>query len=218
MGTWVGEVPVGITSNAPLFAPEKMLELLRQPAPEPEVLVLTPISGYPNTTGLMGGARMIVGPRDLTIAVSKLAQEWDKLLAVCLIYDALVAPLRLHHVGFKYSTENEFIKAASLYAEGMARPAVDHKRIYVPQKPGRSHYYRELQLFPKGSTWEGGPRKHWDYVTEDPDGFLWFVAKAFGQEPVFWDSEVNSPIGMVAILDDHGNPLTVMARSKWWTV
>lgn len=208
-GSWAGKVIEGTTSKASQVAYRKMGELVVAGAGRDGKLIMTPIPDLELSDHWMGGAaqdgRMVL--------VSKWRQEHDRMLALLTLYNALHAPLTLHHAGFRFPNRETYrIENALLGSNGMERPAADHERTYFAG-PG---YYRELQWFPDGPH---DRARHWDVVCEEPEKLLRFVAEAYGQEfKPFGDSGPNDPIGVVWATDSDGDKLGIMARPKWWKV
>lgn len=210
-GGWVGTVPLGTKSRAPHVAYSKLGELVLLGGGSNGQLIMTPVEGNELSLGWMGA----VAQNGTAIAVSKLAQEHDKLLALITLYHAIHNDLSLHHVGFRFEDFAAYTRENRLFRGGMVRNVPgDHDRTYFPLSGGR---YREHQWFPGGPHDRG---KHWDFVTEQPEDFLWFVARAFGKEPViFEDSGANDPMGVVWVTaESDGSKLGVMARRTHWVV
>jgi len=215
-GCWVGDVNDGAkTSKAPDFGPRKWLEVYQQHCGVGQLL-LTPVPGYVGGTGYMGGVRYNNGVLDVAVGVSKLAEEWDQLLALCVMYGTLEPGFALHHAGFRFPTEAAFLTELALYRGVIRLDASDHWRAYATMGLG----YKELQWFPG----DDGPHDramHLDVVTPHPVDFLSLVASTFGQSAklTLWDPEPNSPVGAVWVNGTGQDvPLGLMARDTWWEV
>lgn len=161
---------------------------------------------------------------DKIIAVSKLAQQYDLMMAVLGMYAWIGNDVEIHHLGSRSASQREMIIEARRLAmlhgtHQLIRPAGDHERIYVPvpsENMLRGFYYHECQYDPQ-APWGGV--SHIDVVTPDPEGMLRFVAAAYGKQPTIWeDAEENDPIGSFFVSDDHDNLLGVMARRSFWDV
>jgi len=210
-GGWAGTLPEGVLSLAPHVAYGKMGELVVIGGGLDGQLIMTPTEGNELGYGWMGA----VAQNGLIIAVSKWAQEHDRLLALLTLYNQIHYPLTLHHAGFRFKDVAEYEVANALYRNGMVRNiAGDHDRTYFPMEDG---HYREHQWFPNGPH---DNARHWDFVVDAPKDFLQFVAHAYGQEPVlFNDAGKNDPIGMVWVTSaKDGSKMGVMARRQWWNV
>lgn len=211
IGGWTGEEP-DKPSRAPYIASAKVTELFY--GGSAEGLSLTPIPDFTEGFGWMGGARY----DDHIVGVSKWAEEHDRLLALLVLY-SLKWQVHLHHVGFRYPTEEEMqVASMRLGLEPIMKPAEDHARIYHPVETDRSPsgvYYHEVQFFPDGPY---DYAVHWDLAAKDPEHLLNFVAKAYGRNPVLWEAGSNDPIGAVGIPDKKGSILCVMAREHWTRV
>ncbi len=210
-GGWAGLPMLGIQSRAPHVAFSKMGELILFGAGNDSRLIMTPVPGYESGLGWMGA----VAQNGLVVAVSKWAEEHDRLLALITLYHAQYEKLTLHHAGFRFEDYAKFTVENRLFSGGLVRNVPnDHERVYFPLGGGR---YREHQWFPDGPH---DPARHWDFVTAQPANFLWFIARAYGQEPVFFeDSGENDPIGVVWVTaKEDGSKLGVMARRKHWVV
>lgn len=206
-GNWAGSVPVGTVSRAPHVAYGKLGELVLLGAGLDGKLIMTPTDndlGY----GWMGA----VAQNGVVVAVSKWAQQHDRLLALLTLYHAVHAPLELHHAGFRFPSLDAYQTENSLFRGGMERPAEDHLRTYFPMRPG---YYREHQFFPDGPQ---DRARHWDIVCPDPMDLLRFIAQAYGNEPVLWEPGPHDPFGVAWIPDKDGDKLGVMARVAFWDV
>jgi len=209
MGGWAGRPDP--SSRAPYIATAKLAELIWYG--KYEGLSLTPVPGLEISLGWMGGARY---DNDI-VAVSKWAQEHDRLLALVVLY-SLTQETRLHHVGYRFATEQEMrMNAAGHGTEPIEVPADDHLRLYRPVPDVRSpygKYYVESQYFPEGPHSQA---MHWDLVTQDPEGLLDFVARAYGVQPKFWEAGENDPVGVVWVTAaKDGTIFGVMARSRFW--
>lgn len=207
-GNWAGSLPEGTTSRAPHIAYGKFGELVLLGGGSDGQLVMTPVPGNEKSYGWMGG----VAQNGVIVAVSKWAQEHDRLLALLTLYNAVHEELTLHHAGFRFRSRESYEAANALFEGGMPRPAEDHERTYF----NMGVYYREHQFFP------GGPldtARHWDFVCTKPEELLWFIAKAYGKEPIFWEAGENDPIGVVWIqAESDSSKLGVMARKALWKV
>ncbi|MFC1722086.1 hypothetical protein ACFL0C_00375 [Patescibacteria group bacterium] len=211
LGGWAGTLPVEVSSRAPHVAWGKLGELVLLDGGMNGRLVMTPTAGNDVGYGWMGA----VAQNGLIVGVSKWAQEHDRLLALITLYNQIHHNLLLHHVGFRFPNQDAYTIENGVYRGGLVRNIPgDHDRTYFPIKGG---FYREHQWFPEGPH---DSARHWDFVTEEPEEFLWFVASAYDQEPVLFDDvEENDPIGMVWIAaSSDGTKMGVMARRTWWTV
>jgi len=208
-GGWMGEVPVGVDSKAPQVAYRKTGELVMAGAGLDGQLVMTPIEGNELSDKWMGGVAL----NGTIVAVSKWAQEHDRLLALAVLYHAQYGGLELHHAGFRFLSEKSWQVANAGLEGGMIRPAEDHQRMYFTTGKG---YYLEHQWFP------GGPHDqamHWDVVCDDPQGLLRFVSSAYGKEPKFFeDCGSHDPIGVFWVTSGDGTKIGLMARPIWWDV
>ena len=218
-GGWVGDLSQWAamsTSKAPYVAPWKLAEVMQIALPDEGELVMTPDPTWPASTGWMGAVRMICGRMDLGIAASKWRQEHDRLLSLVLLYDCLLGPLQLHHTGFRFPTEAEYVAANAEWENGMVRDAPDHRRTYFNVGPA----YREHQYWPEASTGtDGFPHRHWDLVSSRPLETLQFLASGFDREPATWEAAPNNPIGAVLIPSaTDRSKLGVMTRPTWWNV
>jgi hypothetical protein len=205
---WAGDYPEGTVSRAPHIAYAKFGELVLLSGGINGDLVMTPVPENKESLGFMGGA----GQNGVIVAVSKWEEEHDKLLALLTLYNTVHQPLALHHAGFRFPDKQSYDLKNATLQNGMERPAEDHERTYF----NTGEYYRENQFYP------GGPRDsacHWDLFCDDPKALLWFIARAYGIEPVFWEAGKNDPIGAVWIKAKRdGSMLGVMARYDWWKV
>jgi len=129
------------------------------------------------------------------------------------LYDREVHPLKLHHVGFRFPDAESYGANCAGRENGMVRNVPgDHYRTYF--RTGES--YLEHQWFPEGPHDEAA---HWDFVTEDPDGLLNFIAAAYGKGPVFFDDVgEHDPVGAFWVTGSDGTKIGVMARKTWWKV
>ena len=216
---WVGQITSSTNSRASYIVLQKMAALIAaEQLHGPRELIMTPVPGLEAMTEWQGG----VAQEGVRVAVSKWAQEWDKLLALILLYHKLSdGALTLHHAGFSFINKaDRDIELAE--CEGwLERPAADHERHYLPQYVGTDGriIYRELQL---GFGHNG---RHWDFVVAgggDPIDFLGWIANAYGIEPELWELGSNDPVGVVWILDSTDDmpfkKLGVMARSSYWEI
>lgn len=217
-GLWLGTRSPIPTSEAGGVAWAKFGELVSRG--DPYGICTTPVATYGRSLGWQGGIR--VG--DNIVAVSKLAQQFDLMMASIGMYAFLGKKIELHHVGRRFSSEDAMHVEATrlaLHHESckLVRPAADHLRVYVPVRmplTSRGFYYHEVQFDP-AAPWGGV--EHLDFVVDDPKGFLKFVAAAFGQQPELWDNAgENDPIGSFYTMDAQGNALGVMARASFWDV
>lgn len=207
-GNWAGKTPKSLTSRAPHIAYGKFGELVLANAGLDKQLVMTPIPGNEQSYGWFGG----VAQDGVIVAVSKWAQEHDRLLALLTLYSAVHQGLTLHHTGFRFPDHTSYENANSMFENGIKRPAEDHERTYF--RAGKR--YREHQFFPDGPK---DTARHWDFLCTDPEALLWFIANAYGKEPVFWEAGENDPAGVVWIQAESDNSkLGVMARNIWWRV
>ncbi|NMB69848.1 hypothetical protein GYA27_01425 [candidate division WWE3 bacterium] len=208
-GNWAGNVPNDIVSRAPHAAYGKLGELVLQRAGIDGKLIMTPTAGNDLSFHWMGA----VAQNGFIIAVSKWAQEHDRLLALLTLYNYVHHTLKLHHVGYRFPNRKEYVIANSRFGNGIRLDAVDHMRTYFPTE---GDYYREHQWFPEGPYDEA---RHWDFVTDEPEDLLNFLAAAYGQSPVFFDDAgKNDPVGVVWVNAEDGTKLGVMARKTWWKV
>jgi hypothetical protein len=174
-------------------------------------LVLTP-TGLTEGLGLAGAARLA----GYTVGCSRWASEHDKLLALIVLY-SLQYEVRLHHVGTRFPTNQEFEEASAEFSDSpIYVSAPDHVRHYhhveSPLSPN-GEYWVEYQHFPSGPF---TPAAHWDLATSNPHGLLLFVADAFEQKPVFFENPgKNDPVGVVWVTSSSGAILGVMARDRW---
>jgi len=207
-GNWVGPKFTGI-SKATHVAPAKMGEIVLAGAGLDGKLVMTPVAGNELSFGWMGG----VGQKGTIVAVSKWPQEFDRLLALLTLYHTIHEKLSLHHVGFRFTTPDEYETANASHKNGLIRPAEDHERTYFPM----TRYYREHQFVTNAVN--DKPLRHWDFVCEQPEKLLAFIANAYGQDPTFWKAGENDPIGVSWVeASSTGAKLGVMARRTWWDV
>lgn len=212
-GGWAGSFPEGATvkSSAPQVAYCKMGELLLAGAGLDGTLVMTPVESNELSLHWMGGAAL----NGTIVAVSKLAQEHDRLLALLTLYDREIKPLKIHHVGIRFPDEETYRSNCAGHENAMVRDVPnDHNRTYFHTEYG---YYREYQWFPNSPH---DSSAHWDFVTDDPKGLLTFIANAYGIKPVlFGDGSERSPVGVVWISNkDNTKKIGVMARKTWWKV
>jgi hypothetical protein len=214
---WAGVTPTNDPSRAYWIAVRKGMALMASPMlnTKPYSLLLTPIEGMEE---YMGGIRVLTEELDIAIAVSKLDQAHDRLIAGCIMYaylfqEDMEMPLTLHHVGTR-GTKDEFAhKIAEWGGNALVCPVSDHSRAYMHVGP----HYLEQQYFQNGP-WDGA--RHWDFVANDPIHFLTFLAYLYETDPVLWDAGKNDPIGMVSIMGENSPEVifSVMARPKWWDV
>lgn len=208
-GNWSGIVPSDVDSRAPHIAYGKFGELVLANLGQDGELIMTPTPGNEQSYGWMGG----VAQNRTGVAVSKWAEEHDKLLALLTLYNAVQDRLNLHHVGFRFPNRETYEdhNLQFKFTGGISRPAENHERVYF----NLGKFYREHQFYP------GGPHdsaRHWDFACCNPKDLLLFIAHAYGTEPSFWEAGPNDPIGAVWIPDKKGNKLGVMARHYWWVV
>jgi len=180
-----------------------------------EGLSLTPVPGLGELSfGWMGGARL----DSYIAAVSKWRQEHDRLLALILVY-SMRNPLALHHIGFRHKTEAAMLAAsATLGPVPLSVPPSDHQRHYhlvADDRAAHGKYYIEHQCFA-----DPGESFHWDVVTPDPEGFLAFIAGAYGRKPTLWDDPgQNGPHGVVWVeAASDKSIMGVMARPRYWEI
>lgn len=205
---WAGAVPEGTISRAPHIAYGKFGELVLLGGGSDGQLVMTPVPGNKESYGWMGG----VAQNGVIVAVSKWAQEHDRLLALLTLYHTVHHDLILHHAGFRFPDLASYEAANALFEDGIERLAEDHERTYF--KLG--YNYREHQFFPDGPC---DNARHWDFMCQHPEDLLWFIARAYGKEPIFWEAGKNDPVGVVWIqAESNGSKLGVMVRKDWWTV
>jgi hypothetical protein len=209
-GGWAGTVPEDTVSRAPHVAYGKMGELILKSGGLNGQLVMTPTKGNGLSYGWMGA----VAQNGLIVSVSKWAQEHDRLLALLALYNQVHLPLRLHHVGIRFPGAQAYEIESTLLESGMVLDVPgNHERTYFLMKEG---YYRELQWLPDGPYDDA---RHWDFVTEDPAGFLSFVAAAYGTSRVFFDNiGEHDPVGVVWVTGSDNTMLGVMARKTWWNI
>lgn len=215
-GGWAGTLPEGVSSLAPHVAHVMMGELVMVDGGLNlnDKLVMTPTdTNNEFSCGWMGA----VAQNGLIVAVSRWdwKQEYDRLLALMVLYNRLHNPLQLHHVGFRFPNSTAYENGNKSFHGGIERNIPgDHDRTYFPMA---GNHYREHQWFPNGPY---DNARHWDFVVSAPEEFLKFIAHAYGQEPVLFDSAgENDPIGLVWITDaSHGLKMGVMARRQWWNV
>lgn len=217
-GAWIGtQYPVA-TSEAGGVAWAKFGELVSRG--DPYGICTTPVATYKRSLGWKGAIR--VGNK--IVAVSKLAEEFDLVMAAVGMYAFMGNKIELHHVGRRMNSKKEMRAEAKRLAVHhdsyqLDRPAEDHERIYIPVlHPLGSNglYYQEVQFDPS-APWDGV--EHLDFVVDDPRDFLEFVAAAFGRQPELWDGVgENDPEGCFYTLDADGNALGVMARPRFWDV
>lgn len=216
--TWVGVPPSDESSRAYWIAVRKGMALLAAPMfnKVPYSMRLTPVAEMEE---YKGGIRVLTEELDITVAVSKLDQAHDRLVAGCIMYAYLFQQdmemaLSLHHVGTR-GTAPQFAHAIAEWADkALVCPAGDHSRVYMHVGP----HYVEQQFFPNGL--HDGAR-HWDFVTNDPAHFLEFLALLWGITPtLFNDAGENDPIGAVKVVGENSPEVifSVMARAKWWDV
>lgn len=208
-GNWAGTVPEGTSSRAPHIAYGKFGELALLDGGRDGKLVMTPVAGNKQSFGWMGG----VAQKGVIVAVSKWKPEHDLLLALLTLYNAVHQELILHHVGFRFPDHDSYEATNTVFQRGMSRPAEDHERTYFRVDAA----YREHQFFPNGPK---DNARHWDFVCNDPDAFLTWIAHAYDREPVFFDDVgLHDPVGVVWVqAEDGGSKLGVMARKTRWNV
>lgn len=215
-GCWVGDVTADVvTSRAARFGPLKWLEVYQQPCGVGQ-LILTPVPGYVGGTGYMGGVRYNNGKLDVAVGVSKLPEQWDQLIALCVMYGILEPSFTFHHAGRRYHSAEAFESDLALYRGAIRLDAADHWRAYVPVGLG----YQELQWF-HGADGPHDNALHLDVVTPKPVDFLSFVAGTFGNgaKLTLWDAEPNAPAGVVWVKGTGKDvSLGLMARDTWWHV
>ena len=205
-------------SNAPFVALLKASELFNVGYDE---LLLTPVEGHPFSSGWKGGILTGDDDNDYIAAASGWTENGDLLVATVLNMQLVDGGrLLLHHFGLRHETREAMLAAVALdeatyHTKGIAVPADDHERVYVPIMAGDTPIcYREHQYFPKG------PHTlavHWDLVI--PKGtadFLGFLATILDVEAITWEHGPNDPWGVVWV-DNKDIKLGVMAREQWWT-
>jgi hypothetical protein len=210
---WVGNTrsPEIKNSGAHNVGLQKLLEV-QNIGIRPNHLVMSPQLNSPVTTKYMGSVRMVLSGMDFTASASHWKQEHDKLLAILVLYDALLGRITLHHTGFRYPTQNGYNKAREMFPEGRQLPARDHQRWFTRDGDLRV----EFQWFPEGPY---DFARHWDIITKNPAEFLEFIAQAFNTNPKYWEVGPNDPIGMVRIpARSDGSELNIMARGKRWKI
>lgn len=217
-GLWLGtDFPVA-NSEAAGVAHGKYGELVSRG--DPFGVCTTPVATYKRSYGWMGGIRY----GNKIIAVSKLAQQYDLMMAVLGMYAWMGNDVEIHHLGSRFASRREMIIEARRLAvlhgtHQLIRPAYEHERIYVPVPSSyvhRGHYYLETQYDPQ-APWGGV--SHIDVVTSDPKSLLRFVASAYNNQPTIWDdADDNDPVGVFYVSDGQENWLGVMARPKFWDV
>lgn len=216
--TWVGVPPSDESSRAYWIAVRKGMALMASPMlnTKPYSLLLTPIVGMEE---YKGGIRVLTEELDITIAVSKLDQAHDRLVAGCIMYaylfqEDMEMALSLHHVGVR-GTAQQFSQVTEAWgAKALICPADDHSRAYMHVGP----HYVEQQFFQNGQ--QDGAR-HWDFVAKDPGHFLEFLAFLWGTTPtIFNDAGETDPIGAVRVVGENSPDVifSVMARPTWWDV
>lgn len=212
VGGWVGR-PFHGESRAPAVAYSKFGEVVW--VVPSDGFALTPVPNFTLTLGWLGGARR----SEWGVAVSKLAEQHDLLIAVMTLYYLMGNAIELHHVGFRHQSKEAYEAAViAVGIDGIAPPAEDHIRSYhVEAAHGWPHgiCYVEQQYFPNEP---GVVSQHWDIVAHDPRAFLTFVGEAFGIKPMFWEEEENAPVGVVWIPGSDDKMYGVMARRSWWYV
>ncbi len=207
-GGWAGEKPDDVKSSAPQVAHGKLGEMILMGGGSDGKLIMSPIE-HITKYGWMGA----VAQDGYMVAVSKLAEEHDRLVALMVLYSQAHYDIALHHVGFRFESEADYLQANASKDQGMQRDIPgDHMRTYFEE----DDYYTEHQWF------QDGPHtyaRHWDIVTDDPRHFLTWIAAAFGTEPTFFEHvRENDPVGVVWIESKDGTKFGVMARSQFWYV
>jgi len=216
---WVGPTdprdthyPVTVSQSLVLLAG------LQQQAAVVTDLIKTPLPAFRECYPYVGG----VAQDTLSVVVQGGPPRHNQVLAALLLYDTLFEKLCLHHAGFRFSTEADFVAAQQDYAADalLRRPASDHLRVYVPLKLclGTSTY-REFQWWPEHPNRQH-PAAHLDVVVAKPRDFLIWLAAVCDANAVFFEtSGPNEPIGMVKVVDGADSEvLMVMAREQWWRV
>lgn len=213
VGKWVGPKP-RTRSRAPFVAHAKFGELAL--LGDPLAITCTPVDGFELGLGWMGGVRVATN----IVAVSKWAEEHDKLLALVLAY-GMDEEVRFHHIGHRHPTMEDFRKASTnRMPSPLEVPAADdHIRIYYrvsDSMTANGYYYLEDQFFPEGPC---DTAIHWDFATSHPERMLQFIAGAYGEKPTFFsDAGMNDPVGVYWVPEKNGDKIGVMARNRWWEV
>ena len=203
----------GHADNAPIAAHSKMGEVIVQSLGL-EKMAKSPIAGNELSRGWLGA----VAYNGVGVGISGLAQEHDLLLALCTLYRALFdSHMRLHHVGERFRTEEDFRKAYKAAKNGLERPAPDHRRVYS----WRGAWYNEYQFFDDPALQDGC--RHWDFVTSRPDSLLAWIGYECGQKPIwFANPGPHDPAGCVTVTGTSRrlgtSKLAIMARERWWSV
>lgn len=217
LAKWVGDVPTDVVSRAPVFVLKKLADVmgveLVASADRSVCLV------GPREFEFEGAIRGVDGyGLDLAIAVSKLDQFHDRMIAGILYYQFKFQaggtfPLMLHHVGFPMDRSKYAQFLHDLGDRAIVVHAKDHDRFYWHS--GHSSYFYEAQCWPAPS--DGV--LHWDFVARDPKHFLVFLENVVAQMPEFWDGTDKDPVGGVYVPAKVGIiQYAVMARATWWNV
>ena len=210
MGKWAG-LPFA-QSLSPYIAPVKAAELHYAGQPEPGQTRLTP-TDMGLGLGWKGGARR----GNYTVAVSNMAEQHDLLLAIIVLY-GLEHEVRLHHVGVRFPTLDEFQKTSVARGKFILACQTDHLSHFHPVLTDREHggkYWVEYQYWPEGP-WDRA--LHWDIVTKNPRDFLAYVSRAFGNKTatltIFADPGGDNPEGVIWVPGET-RTLGVVARENW---
>jgi len=215
---WCGDVNHDTPTRAPHIVLQKAFELMELPMKfqAPFTMLTTPV-----VKGLghyQGGIRIITEFLDITIAVSKLDEAHDRLIAGCIMYAYVFQTdssfISLHHIG-RRGNKVAFERAISTWdTDAIVLPADDHQRVY--RFVDHFGCYEEQQYFESAS---GDVRsRHWDFVVPDPEHFLDFLASLYGVKPEIWDDAgADDPVGMVMVMGvlDPTSVFAVMARRRW---
>lgn len=208
LGDWAGGKS-NEPSRAPYVAHCKAGELLW--CGQKEGVSTTPVFGLEISNGWKGGVRF----GSHIVAVSKLSQEHDELIAAVILYYMQSENVQFHHAGFS-CTEAEFELVRNY---GFLFDSKDNKRVYLPVSDERSvyrKYYAEYFCDPNSQSYG---TTHLDFVCQDYAGFLSFVGKAVGVKPEFWhDSEEYEPAGSLWVADSEGKKIGIMARPIFWNI
>lgn len=209
---WAGSVDE--ESMAPMYGPWKLFSLLAAGFSNGKVFT-TPITDLNNGCLHMGGVR----EKYLITSVAKYTNtSIDAMFALLLLW-SLQHEVRLHHVGFKYTTNKRLQDAIKAFTkthkcEPVMLPAEDHDRYYfrvdAPTAPNRM-YWMEYQSWPEELPYNG---IHIDVATGEPYSLLRFIEKYSPSQATFWENGKNSPVGMVSNFEE-GVQIAIMARDTW---
>jgi hypothetical protein len=195
-------------STDPASAYEKIGELIAYG--EADGISLTPI-GFPGSSCLPGGIRH----DEDVVACADWGQFQNQLMSAFLMWSLNSGyAVRFHHVGFRHSSrEAAYAAAQKRGGAPYERLAPDHLRwiTWVPdQRTENGGYYIEDSFFPDEPNIDAF---HIDVATLPSHVLLTYVAKICRVKPVFWESGVGAPNGMVTVTDGD-NSLTLMARQE----